>query len=166
MKTINIDERNVWVVDTKHSDFEHEIAYGWSHADFEQEFNIQLPDDIVSLNYEPERDLYHLAIGNLNNVESFKSTNDHPFFQWLEGRKDDLFTEAIKKANPNYKFDGKKWKIPKAKQDEIKLKMDRHKRREQAESLEPYAAHFAAIIWKIGKDKGLWTDDDIPEDLK
>lgn len=164
MLVLNLDEKYVWLSHTSHPQFE--IHHGWLRSDFETEFGVKITKDLITGNYEPDRGLYIHTIGNLGNTIRFEKVDDDPFFDWVDKNIHSIITSAINAQFPDYEFDGSSWIITPEKQDEI----DKRTRvRENVENLRTddlKVLNFMMTVWEMGKSKGLWTDQDLPTEIR
>lgn len=68
MRHLSIAENgNVLIEDT-----DEKVVCLWSREEFEDQFQISLPADLIKLNCEPDRNLFLVAYGTLDNVTDLK----------------------------------------------------------------------------------------------
>ena len=96
MKLLVIENNQVCVEDKD----DNTVAI-WSVEDFMQQFNITIPANLIKLNYEPDRNLFHVIYDHIDNVRSLKSPDEDDLMQLLAS----IFDNALVVAKDKVKDD-------------------------------------------------------------
>jgi len=120
MKFIELTETEIFYIDNNHKDFQH-LSEGWLRADFETEFGVTIPTNLINLNYEPDRNLYVYSIDNVDNCFGIKTVAEYPFMETLANLMDEMEMSTIATHYPDHSYDNikKEWAIPNWRKAEI-----------------------------------------------
>lgn len=142
-----------------------DLEFGWARPEFEQSFQVEIPQEILSLNYETEANIY--VINNNYNIESYIDPSEDSLLTWVSDKLSAIRHEAeygqLKQScddGEDYNWDGSQWVfIPDPNQDQKIARRDLFRRRVEL-------FQFIDAVWTVLINKGLVTNQDLPSDIR
>lgn len=148
-----------------------EISHIWTPLEFSTEFGVEVPDQLVQLNYEPDRSLYcktvQSVVGEEYESENFISPNDDNNLNWVHNNIADIRHSAEYHSlmanreypNDDYTWDGSQWILVPAAN---RLEVDAQRWLEQNSIKIAIALSY---LWEAAESKNVFQGMTIPTEV-